>query len=268
MANRGSARRVPPVGVHTIDTGTCELVQDGDRWTVLINGVPSSSINLANPHQLDFGYMRWIAALAETRWSTPEPLKMLHLGAGACTLPRYLAATFPASRHVAVEVDARLATLVREWFDLPKAPLLRIRAGEARQVAEELHPASRDLVVRDVFAGDATPYALTTVEFAAHVKRILKPGGVFAVNSGSLDDPRGWRDEIATLGGSFATLAVVGEAAVLRGRRQGNVVVAVSDSPLPSQEFARRIHKSPVPMTVLFGDEARALGSFARHDRP
>ena len=58
-----------------------------------------------------------------------------------------------------VELDGKLADYVRGWFDLPKAPLLRLRVGEAREVTESLTPQTRDLIIRDVFAGSLTPAA-------------------------------------------------------------------------------------------------------------
>ncbi|WP_041451081.1 spermidine synthase [Hoyosella subflava] len=267
MTRRDGLRPTP--GIHPIDTGTCELVKNPDRadsWMLLINGVPSSSIDVHDAARLDFGYMQWIATLAEARWESSEPLKMLHLGAGACSLPRYLATRFTNARQVAVDIDATLAKLVREWFDLPKAPLLKIRTGDARAVVESLHPSSRDFIVRDVFAGDTTPYPLTTVEFAEHVRRVLRPGGVYAVNSGSIGDAAAWRHEAATLSGCFRHVMLTGEAAALRGRRHGNVVIAASDSPLPHDEFTRRIRRNPVPMVVYAGPEVKALGARPRRD--
>lgn len=235
-----------------------------NTWLLFVNGVPSSSIDLSDPMRLDFGYMRWIATLIESRWDRAEPLKALHLGAGACSLPRYIAAVFPNARQVAVEIDAALAKLVRDQFDLPKAPLLRIRVGDARDVVEGLHPSSRDVVVRDVFAGNMTPRLLTTVEFTEHVRRVLRPGGVYVVNSGNVGETAGWREEVATICQCFPHVVVVGEAAVVRGRRGGNVVIAASDNPLPHAEFARRIRKNPVPMAVYGGDDAQQLGEGMR----
>ncbi len=72
-------------------------------------------------------------------------------------MARYFHAAYPEARQVVVELDGKLADYVRGWFDLPKAPFLRIRVGEARQVTESLTPDSRDLIIRDVFAGAFTP---------------------------------------------------------------------------------------------------------------
>ena len=106
----------------------------------------SSHIDLADPLFLDFEYMRWMAALIESRWprrgrsTRRQKLRGLHLGGGACSLARYFHAAYPDARQVVVELDGKLAEYVRGWFDLPKAPLLRLRVGEAREVTETPHP--------------------------------------------------------------------------------------------------------------------------------
>src|SRR5690349_964088 len=169
----GGARADGPVeGVYYIDTGDCELIADQDNstgWLLKINGVMSSHIDLADPLFLDFEYMRWMAALIESRWppSAAHKLRGLHLGGGACSMARYFSAAYPDARQVVVELDGKLAEYVRGWFDLPKAPLLRIRVGEARAVTETLTAQTRDFIIRDVFAGAFTPRPLTTAEFTA-----------------------------------------------------------------------------------------------------
>src|SRR6476469_3713879 len=81
----------PVEGVYYIDTGDCELIADQDNstgWLLKINGVMSSHIDLADPLFLDFEYMRWMAALIESRWPRePGPrLRARHLGGGARSL--------------------------------------------------------------------------------------------------------------------------------------------------------------------------------------
>ena len=183
----------PVAGVYYIDTGDCELLQDQDNsngWLLKINGVMSSHIDLADPLFLDFEYMRWIAALVESRWPREykPKLRALHLGGGACSMARYFHSAYPEARQVVVELDGKLADYVRGWFDLPKAPLLRIRVGEAREVTESLTPDTRDLIIRDVFAGAFTPRALTTREFTAHADAVLAADGLYVVNSGDAPD--------------------------------------------------------------------------------
>lgn len=264
----------PVEGVYYIDTGDCELVADPDNsngWLLKINGVMSSHIDVAEPLFLDFEYMRWIAALVESKWppeSKPK-LRALHLGGGACSLARYFHAAYPDARQVVVELDGKLAEYVRGWFDLPKAPLLRIRVGEAREVTESLTPDTRDLIIRDVFAGAFTPRALTTREFNDYAQRVLAPGGLYIVNSGDAPDLKNAREDAATIADTFEHTMIIADPAMLKGRRYGNMIMAGSHEPFGDDpRLARKLLGGAVPAHIW--DDARvrafAVGAHVRHD--
>lgn len=266
----------PVAGLYPISTGSAELVPDGDSrdgWLLKINGVQSSHIVLSDPLRLDFEYMRWIMALIEERFAPERTarLRVLHQGGGGCSMPRYLAARYPEARQVVVELDAKLAEYVREWFDLPRAPLVRIRVGDARQVTESLTPATRDVVIRDVFAGATTPDPLTTVEFIEASARLLDAGGLFLANIGSAPDHVSARAEAAAIAAVFPHTAVVADSAMLKGRRYGNFVIAGSTTPIPaSPALRRRLLGGGLPAQVWEDSQVRAWigASEPRHDPP
>lgn len=262
----------PQPGVYPIDTGSCELVRDHltDGWILHVNGVQSSHINLSDPTQLDFEYMQWMAALIADRWPASSRLRVLHLGAGACSMARHLAANYPQARQVAVDIDDTLARLVREWFDLPRAPLLRLRVGDAREVTESLTDNSRDLIIRDVFSAAVTPPALTTAEFTVQVRRVLAPGGVYMVNCGDTRDLSLARSEAATMGTLFEHLAIIADPAMLKGRRYGNIVIAAADTPLgESPAVARTLLGGGVPAHIWLDPKVRSFATGGRvlHDQ-
>lgn len=225
----------PVAGKYLTDTGTAELIPDGDNpngWLLLLNGVQSSHIDLADPLRLEFEYMRWIMALVQDRWEPQEKLRTLSLGGAACSMPRYLVAAYPNSRNVVVEIDGKLANFVRDWFDLPRAPLLKIRVGEARQVTETLTPDTRDLIIRDVFAGAKTPHSLTTAQFTQAAKNVLSADGVYVVNCGDNQTLKTARAEAATIAAAFKYTAIIADPPMLKGRRAGNVIIAGSQAPI------------------------------------
>jgi spermidine synthase len=271
---RGVRPDGPVEGVYYIDTGDCELIADQDNstgWLLRINGVMSSHIDLADPLFLEFEYMRWMAALIESRWPTDSRPKLrgLHLGGGACSLARYFHAAYPEARQVVVELDGKLAEYVRCWFDLPKAPLLRLRVGEARAVTETLTPQTRDFIIRDVFAGALTPRPLTTGEFNGHVRRVLAPGGIYVVNSGDGPDLKNAREDAATIAASFEHAVIIADPAMLKGRRYGNMVMAGSDEPFDNDPgLARRLLGGAVPAHIWSDAKVRAFaaGARVRHD--
>ena len=227
-------------GVYPISTGEAELVPDGyhaDGWLLLINGVQSSHVIVGQPRMLDFEYMRWIAAVLDSHIQThlnPEKLRITHLGGGACSLARYCADVYPNSRNTVVELDAKLAEYVREWFDIPKSPRVKIRVGDAGTVTRSFAPASRDVVIRDVFAVDKTPAELTSVDFVRAVDHSMAPGGLYILNCGDGPSLDGARAEVAALFEVFEQVCLVADAAMLKGRRRGNIIITASHSPLPA----------------------------------
>ncbi|ALE04335.1 spermidine synthase (plasmid) [Arthrobacter sp. ERGS1:01] len=257
----------PVAGKYTTDTGTAELVPDGDNpngWLLLLNGVQSSHVDLADPLRLDFEYMRWIMALVADRWGASEKLRTLSLGGAACSMPRYLVAAYPNSRNVVVEIDGALAGLVRDWFDLPRAPLLKIRVGEARQVTESLTESSRELIIRDVFAGSKTPHALTTAEFTAAAKNVLVPGGVYVVNCGDSPALAVARREAATIAAAFVHTVIIADPPMLKGRRSGNVIIAGSDAPLgDGAGLPRALLGGAMPAQLWDDEKVRQFGQSA-----
>ena len=124
---------------------------------------------------------------------------------------------------------------------------------------------SRDLIVRDVFAGAITPAPLLTAEFTAHVRRVLSPGGMYVVNCGDRRDLSLAKQEASTLRSVFPHLAIVADPAMLKGRRYGNIIIAGSDVPIgDSPSLARELLGGAVPAHVWLTEQVE---SFARDAR-
>lgn len=223
----------------------------------MIDGVPSSHVDLDDPTYLEFEYMLKMAAVIDRTGEPGAPLDVVHLGAAGCSLARYVHATRPGSRQIAVEIDAVLAEKVRTWFELPRSPALRIRVGDAREVLEALPDASADIVIRDVFADAVTPDHVQTVEFTQQVSRVLRPAGRYLANCADRPPLRLARAEAATVGAAFPAVAVIAEPALLRGRRYGNVVVVGTRSPdvVRDPALGRAILSLPAPARLLHGAE-------------
>ncbi|KJY25785.1 fused MFS/spermidine synthase, partial [Streptomyces sp. NRRL S-495] len=155
------------------DLGRAKLLPDVDHdggWLLTLDDTPQSYVDLGDPTHLEFEYTRRLGHLVDAL-DVPEDGRVdaLHLGGGALTLPRYLAATRPGSRQRVVEVDGPLLDLVEQHLPW-QGPGVDITAevGDAREALATLArtaPGSLDLVVADVFHGSRTPGHLTSVEF-------------------------------------------------------------------------------------------------------
>jgi spermidine synthase len=240
-----------------------ELLRDLDRpggWMLLVDGIPQSHVDLDDPRHLELEYMRRLGHLVDLAAPDAQPLRVLHLGAGAMTLARYVAATRPGSSQLAVESDPDVAELVRQRLPVgqpggPGAARIEVIAADARAALADLDARSFDVVVADVFAGARTPAHLTSAEFTALAARVLAPAGLYAANIADGPPLAHARGRIAAVGTVFAHVHVVAEAAVLRGRRFGNLVVAASDHEHDASSLIRRTAADPFPAKVVEGGD-------------
>ena len=268
-------------GTFPISSGTATIEPDPwspGAWLLRVNGVESSQLNPETPEEMGFEYMRWAAAVLRHRFPTGRRIRVLHLGGAGCTFARWVSAVYPQAHQVAVELDAGLAELARTHFDLPRAPQLKIRVGEAGEVMAGMHPDTREVVFRDVFAPasaepDAlhvTPEHLTGTTAAASAASVLASGGVYLLNIGGGPDLTSVRQEVAALREVFAHVEVMADPTMLKGRRRGNVIAAASDLPLTDESLggrsalARTLLSDPVPARLVDSVEKFTAGARSR----
>ncbi|MEU9012980.1 fused MFS/spermidine synthase [Streptomyces sp. NPDC048479] len=252
----------PEPVVEQVDGGLAELIPDRERpraWTLLIDGAPQSHVDLDDPAFLSFEYQRRLGHIVDLVAPPGRPLQVVHLGGGAFTLARYIAATRPRSTQQIVELDAGLVQLVRKQLPLDPTARIRVRSGDAREGLGKIPDGWADLVIADVFSGARTPAHLTSTEFLTEVRRALKPGGHYTANLADGPPLAHIRAQVATAAGVFPELALAADPTVLRGRRFGNAVLLASDVPLPVAELTRRVASDPHPGRVEHG---RALADF------
>ncbi|WP_431040742.1 spermidine synthase [Streptomyces sp. P1-3] len=241
---------------RAVDGGTAKLMPDVDRaraWLLTVDGAPQSYVDLDDPAHLEFEYARRLAHVLDTAAAPGAPLDVLHLGGGALTLPRYVAATRPGSRQRVVEADGGLLDLVTEVLPLPPGARIDLCRADARTVLEAAPPAAADVVVADVFTGSRVPAHLTSVEYARAAARALRPGGRYAANLADGAPFAFLRSQVATFATAFAHLCLIAEPAVLRGRRFGNAVLLASQTELPVGALARRAAADAFPARVEYG---------------
>jgi spermidine synthase len=245
-----------------------ELKRDPDRpraWTLYADGTPQSHVDLDDPGYLEFEYVRRLGHLIDLAAPPGAPLSVLHLGAGALTLARYVAVTRPGSEQRAVDNDGELIELIRRQLPLPPRSRIRVRVGDARDVLAMIRPGQFDLAIVDVFTDGQTPASLTSAEFVATAANVLRGGGIFAANVADGPPLNHAKAQVATVRQVFGQVCVIADAAVLRGRRFGNLVVAGGREPLPTARLTRLTAADPVPGRVLDGG---AVDRFAAGAKP
>jgi len=229
-------------------TGVLEFVPDPDRsnaWLIKVNGALSSHVDLDEPRYLDFEYMQWLARALDVEPDRPGGLRVVHLGGGGCTLPRYLMATRPTAQQTVVEVDPTVVREVSRAFGLAGRPELRMVVADALDGLRALPTASQDVVVRDVFARSVVPPHVSDAAFHAEVRRVLRRPGRYLANI--IDEapfPLAG-DEIGHLDDRWASVSVVVEDDVAAGVK-GNLVVVAGDAPAVP-ELAGLLAECPAP---------------------
>jgi hypothetical protein len=228
----GGRKRGSSTITEEVDFGTAELVPDHDRpggWTLLLDGRPMSHVDTVNPARLEFGYMRRLASVVDAAAPKGEPVRVVHLGGGALSLPRYIAATRPGSRQLVIEHDAALVALVRRV--LPPPPGVRIRVADATQVT------------------GLSGYQIMLVDIPVDVPMI----GVARTVAANITDGSA-RVRAKALRNAGVDVCLMAESTVLNGRHAGNVVLAASPAGLPVARLSEAAAREVFPTKVLHGD--------------
>ncbi|WP_308467443.1 spermidine synthase [Rathayibacter soli] len=231
-------------------------------YQLIVDGTPQSHVNLSDPSNLFFEYIQRMGHVIDLIGEPGEPITAVHLGAGALTLPRYIAATRPGSRQQVVELESELVDLVRAELPFPRGAQIRVRHGDAREVLGKFPPGLRgtvDLLVIDIFSGARTPAHVTSLEFYRDAVALLNAHGIVLVNVADGPPLAFARGQAATLGAVVANVAALAEAQVLKGRRFGNVVLVGSNAALPTDWLPRLMARGPHPAKSVSGAELRAF---------
>ncbi len=276
-----------PTQPVTTDHATISIEIDRDnprRMTLMLDGAPSSFIDLDDPTNVVFEYMEiYLCVIAQI---SPGPLQVTHLGSAGSSMARAIEALRPDSRQIGIDIDAQLLEYSRQWFALPRSPRLRLRAGDAREQLERIADHSQDVIIRDAFSSGAIPEHLTSVQFTQLVFRKLKPGGLYLINCADKPPLSRARSEVATLLAQCATANaaesqserfhsaqtfIIAEPGIMKGRRYGNLVLGAlsptgATEPLLDPESAalgRAVRSLAVPARVLMGNEVAQFAGTA-----
>jgi MFS family permease len=219
----------PPAGAHTLHLDT----------------LTHSYINPSDPTDLRFAYIRGMAAVAGAVAPPGAPITALHIGGGGATMPRYLAATRPATNSTVLEVDRGVVNLDKKRLGLRTDDHLRVRVIDGRVGLHQTPTDVDDLVIGDAFGGVSVPWHLTTTEAAREVQRVLEPAGIYAVNVIDYPPNAFAHAEFATLARTFAHVVVMSSPAALANRSGDNFVLVASDAPLPLTAISAGLRNDP-----------------------
>ncbi|MEH0109543.1 fused MFS/spermidine synthase [Tersicoccus sp. MR15.9] len=254
-----AARKNPPSIRLPLSGTTASIEPDGwggEGFVLFIGGAEQSHVDLTDQTRIVYEYLYRISNVVDTL--PAGPIRAVHLGAGAMTLPRYIAVMRPGSPQVVVDIEWGLLSFVEEHLPLPEGTDLQRIGDDARVAvgfAAHLLGGAADLIVLDVFAGADAPQHLTTTGFYREVADALDDDGVLAVNVG--DDPplTFFRGQAAALLEAFEHVVALAEAPMFSGEHPGNLVLVASRRPLNRRWLNDVVAQGPHPASGLDRDE-------------
>lgn len=208
------------------------VVDDDDRPTgqyLMLDDLPHAYVDQRDPTYLAFAYTRRFADVVDASYPADQPVRVLHIGGGGFTMPRWFDATRPGSTHTVMELDRHVIDLAEREFGRPSDDVVDVRAGDARVEIEQEADDRYDVVLGDAFTSRSVPWHLATEQFHEQVRRVLAPDGVYMLNV--IDHPpfELLGAEIATLREVFGDVRVLADEPILDGvdgdGTGGNVVL-------------------------------------------
>ncbi|MFH0914370.1 MAG: fused MFS/spermidine synthase, partial [Chloroflexota bacterium] len=221
-----------------------------------------------NPIFLKYDYLKIFAEVISYLSQGNSAPRVLHLGGGGYSLPRYLDAVYPQSLNEVVEIDPAVTQVAHEELGLPRDTRIKTYNQDARLFLIQRPSGEKyQIAVGDVFNDFSTPYHLTTQEFARLVKSHLAEGGVYLVNIiDSHSQGRYMPSFLYTLRQVFRYVYLFSPVTSWENAGRGTFVIAATDRPLDLENFKQFINKGKDP-TSNPHDEA-GLQKYLAERRP
>lgn len=157
--------------------------EKGDyRWLESVDGAIQTVVDLRDPSRVALPVNQ--AMLAAFALSASADC-VLNLGTGGGAFERLVQRKLPRTRLISVEQSPGMVALAKAHFFLPKDFPVHVCSAE-----DYLGDCAVrfDVVLADLFHGNALPDCLYTMEFYAGLAQLLRPDGVVAVNLPHLGD--------------------------------------------------------------------------------
>lgn len=227
-------------------------------FRVQFGDASQSWVDPSRPDLLLFEYVVHLSLLFESLLgATPadQRLRVVHLGGAGMTIPRWVAWRRPGTAQIVCEPDVELTEEVRRKLPLPPRSGIKVRDVDGRRGVAAMPAEYADLVVVDAFVGAQVPAELVTADFLDDVVRIGRGrrAVIFNVTDTS---PFRWSKRVAAgLAERWPGCLVGTEAAVLKGRRFGNLLLAAFQGSIALTDLRRASAPQPYPYRWLAGRE-------------
>lgn len=192
-----------------------------------------------DPLHLEYRYIKIFSEVVSYAFRENPAPRILHLGGGGYTFPRYLEAVYPQSLNEVIEIDPMVTLVAQQELGLPLETRIRTYNQDARLfLAQRRAEEKFDVVIGDVFSDYSTPYHLTTLEFDRLVKAHMQTDGIYLVNIiDNFRDGKYIPSFIHTLKQAFSNVYIFSQAENWEDGMLGNYVIAATDNPIEPADY-------------------------------
>ncbi|WP_049975644.1 spermidine synthase [Chthoniobacter flavus] len=135
-------------------------------------------VKATDPGHLELAYARVLpAALAFVQ----NPLRVLIVGLGGGSLPRFFHRHFPETTIDVVELDQDVVDVAKAYCGFVEDPRMRVYVEDGRDFIDSVC-AGYDVIILDCFDAESIPRHLATLEFLNRVRGALNSCGIVVAN--------------------------------------------------------------------------------------
>ncbi len=151
--------------------------------SLTLDHLTHSYTDVQDPLYLEYEYIRVFEEIVRWQADRRVPLRVLFLGGGGYTFPRFMEVKYPEAEINVVEIDPEVTQIAEKYLGISKESKIRTFNEDARWFVMNFRERENfDIIIGDVFNDLSVPYHLTTKEFTLQLKKVLKTDGLFLVN--------------------------------------------------------------------------------------
>jgi len=217
--------------------------ESGNMKVLILDHLVHSYVFPDNPTVFKYDYEKIFTEIISYFMKENQTPRVLHLGGGGYTLPRYIETIYSGSINEVVEIDPLVTQVAYDELGLNRATSIKTYNQDARLFLIQRKTGDKyNIVIGDVFNDLSTPYHLTTLEFSRLVKANMEEGGVYMINI--IDDFQRGRympSFISTLGQVFRHVTLFSSSNDWNNLGLSTFVVAASDRDIEPDDYMKFI---------------------------
>lgn len=215
----------------------------------------------ANAGYLGYGHEQVQSEFARAAAGVNAEPKILVIGGGGYTFPRWVDQFMPKASMEVVEIDPGVTEAAHAALDLPRNTRIRTHNLDGRQFVQEFAPRGQyQLVVQDAVNDLSVPAHIMTREYNQAVRKLLTDDGVYLLTvidrfGVSPHQPKGrlLPSAVQTMRAAFPHVYVMAEDVLWKDDHQRVFVIAGMTHPFDEKRFRELLKQQSVddPTTTI-----------------